>query len=227
MLNLAMLLESSARANRDNWPSFSMTRSCPMLGLQRRSQPTGQWLAQAGREAGRQGRPLLPKPAVFSHCLLRHFETRHGGRAFQRAVQGARGGLSSQGQRCRGRDCVPGNAGTADEPDGLRRFQGRAKLQTHDRGHGRCGAAPPVEGEGVTTLGRTMAGQSPVFDTVQTMPDETAVILYTSGTTGSPRRGVTQANMVMNAVVTRDMVGFNKNDVALAVLPFFTPLARR
>ncbi|MCB0251477.1 MAG: AMP-binding protein, partial [Anaerolineae bacterium] len=48
-------------------------------------------------------------------------------------------------------------------------------------------AASPVEGEGVTTLGRVMAGQSPVFDTVQTMPDETAVILYTSGTTGSPK----------------------------------------
>ena len=83
-------------------------------------------------------------------------------------------------------------------------------------------AAPPVEGEGVTTLGRTMAGQPPVFDTVQTMPDETAVILYTSGTTGSPKGAeLTQANMVMNALVTRDMVGFNKNDVALAVLPLF------
>ena len=83
-------------------------------------------------------------------------------------------------------------------------------------------AAPPVEGEGVTTLGRTMAGQPPVFDTVQTMPDETAVILYTSGTTGSPKGAeLTQANMVMNAVATRDMVGFSKNDVALAVLPLF------
>lgn len=83
-------------------------------------------------------------------------------------------------------------------------------------------AAPPVEGEGVTTMGRVMAGQPPVFDTVQTMPDETAVILYTSGTTGSPKGAeLTHANMVMNAIVTRDMVGFNKDDVALAVLPLF------
>jgi long-chain acyl-CoA synthetase len=83
-------------------------------------------------------------------------------------------------------------------------------------------AAPPVEGEGVTTLGRVMAGQAPVFDTSQTMPDETAVILYTSGTTGSPKGAeLTHANMVMNAVATRDMVGFNKEDVALAVLPLF------
>lgn len=83
-------------------------------------------------------------------------------------------------------------------------------------------AAPPVEGEGVTTLGRVMAGQPPVFDTAQTLPDETAVILYTSGTTGSPKGAeLTHANMVMNAVATRDMVGFNKEDVALAVLPLF------
>ncbi len=83
-------------------------------------------------------------------------------------------------------------------------------------------APPPVEGEGVTTLGRTMAGQAPVFDTVQTMPDDTAVILYTSGTTGSPKGAeLTHANMVMNALATRDMVGFSKDDTALAVLPLF------
>lgn len=83
-------------------------------------------------------------------------------------------------------------------------------------------APPPVEGEGVTTLGRVMAGQPPVFDTAQTMSDETAVILYTSGTTGSPKGAeLTHANMVMNAVATRDMIGFNKADVALAVLPLF------
>ena len=83
-------------------------------------------------------------------------------------------------------------------------------------------AAPPVAGEGVTTLGRVMVGQPPVFDTAQTMPDDTAVILYTSGTTGSPKGAeLTHANMIMNAVATRDMVGFNQEDVALAVLPLF------
>ena len=83
-------------------------------------------------------------------------------------------------------------------------------------------AASPVEGEGVTTLGRVMAGQSPVFDTVQTMPDETAVILYTSGTTGSPKGAeLTHSNMVMNAVATRDMIQMNKDDVCLVVLPLF------
>lgn len=83
-------------------------------------------------------------------------------------------------------------------------------------------AAPPVQGDGVTTMGRVMAGQSPVFDTVQTAPDETAVILYTSGTTGSPKGAeLTHSNMVMNVIATRDMITFNANDTALAVLPLF------
>ncbi|MCB0617011.1 MAG: AMP-binding protein, partial [Phaeodactylibacter sp.] len=61
-----------------------------------------------------------------------------------------------------------------------------------------------------------------VFDTVQTMPDETAVILYTSGTTGSPKGAeLTHSNMVMNAVATRDMIQMNKDDVCLVVLPLF------
>ena len=84
-------------------------------------------------------------------------------------------------------------------------------------------AAPaPVEGAGVTTLGRLMAQQPPVFDTVQTNSDETAVILYTSGTTGSPKGAeLTHSNMVLNAVVSREIVGAQPGDVALAVLPLF------
>ena len=47
--------------------------------------------------------------------------------------------------------------------------------------------ASPVTGEGIKTLGQALHGKPPTFDTVQTMPDDTAVILYTSGTTGQPK----------------------------------------
>jgi long-chain acyl-CoA synthetase len=36
-------------------------------------------------------------------------------------------------------------------------------------------------------MGQALAGKSPTFETVETDEDDTAVILYTSGTTGSPR----------------------------------------
>src|SRR5690349_17754677 len=46
-------------------------------------------------------------------------------------------------------------------------------------------AESPIEG--TETMGRAMAQQPPTFDTVDTDDDDTAVILYTSGTTGQPK----------------------------------------
>lgn len=61
------------------------------------------------------------------------------------------------------------------------------------------------------------------FDTVQTMPDDTAVILYTSGTTGAPKGAeLTHFNLFFNAFYsTRDVVKVQPGDVALVVLPLF------
>jgi long-chain acyl-CoA synthetase len=64
---------------------------------------------------------------------------------------------------------------------------------------------------------------SPVFDTAQTMPDDTAVILYTSGTTGRPKGAeLTHFNMFHNAALTADrLIGATPDDVVMAALPLF------
>jgi len=83
-------------------------------------------------------------------------------------------------------------------------------------------AAPPFGGEGGLTLGRLMHGNAPVFDTVQTMPDDTAVILYTSGTTGRPKGAeLTHLNMFFNAADTARMLRYTVDDRGLIVLPLF------
>lgn len=65
-------------------------------------------------------------------------------------------------------------------------------------------------------------GGSPVFDTVQTSSDDTAVILYTSGTTGSPKGAeLTHSNMVMNAEGCVELVDMKHGDVSLVTLPLF------
>jgi long-chain acyl-CoA synthetase len=65
-------------------------------------------------------------------------------------------------------------------------------------------------------------GGSPVFDTVQTSSNDTAVILYTSGTTGTPKgAALTHSNMVMNATVTVGLADVQPTDVFLATLPLF------
>ncbi len=80
--------------------------------------------------------------------------------------------------------------------------------------------ASPIHG--ATTLGQAMASQQPAFDTVQTRPDDTSVILYTSGTTGRPKGAeLSHSNIVMNAIVSRDICNGSSEDTHLIVLPLF------
>ena len=83
-------------------------------------------------------------------------------------------------------------------------------------------AASPIEG--AETLGAGMAGQPPTFDTVQTDADDTAVILYTSGTTGQPKGAeLMHRNMHSNALAGEELFGADADepDTYLCVLPLF------
>jgi long-chain acyl-CoA synthetase len=66
------------------------------------------------------------------------------------------------------------------------------------------------------------AGESGL-DTAQTMPDDTAVILYTAGVSGRPKGAeLSHFNMFYNAAITADrLCGLTQDDVSLAALPFF------
>lgn len=68
-----------------------------------------------------------------------------------------------------------------------------------------------------------MASADTDFDTVQTMPDDTAVLLYTSGTTGAPKGAqLSHFNMFFNAFyAARDITRTKPGEVALVTLPLF------
>ena len=75
--------------------------------------------------------------------------------------------------------------------------------------------------EGALSFNELMAG-SPTFDLEPTSPDDTAVILYTSGTTGKPKGAeLTHFNLYMNCTISGGLFGFRDDDVGLAVLPLF------
>ncbi|MCK0110750.1 long-chain fatty acid--CoA ligase [Ornithinimicrobium sp. F0845] len=84
--------------------------------------------------------------------------------------------------------------------------------------------AAPSPIEGTTTLGAAMADQPPTFETAEVSDDDTAVILYTSGTTGQPKGAeLTHANMTSNALVGRELfeADAERPDTYLCVLPLF------
>lgn len=73
------------------------------------------------------------------------------------------------------------------------------------------------------SLWAALNGMSSEFTTAHTAPDDTAVILYTSGTTGQPKGAeLTHLNMLANAIVSDEMFPRDpEGDVSLAVLPLF------
>jgi long-chain acyl-CoA synthetase len=83
-------------------------------------------------------------------------------------------------------------------------------------------AESPIEG--VETFGQALGGQAPTFETVETDEDDTAVILYTSGTTGQPKGAeLRHRNMRDNAQLGEKQFGANaeRPDTFLCVLPLF------
>jgi len=77
--------------------------------------------------------------------------------------------------------------------------------------------------QGTETFASLLTGQPATFDTAQTHAEDTAVIVYTSGTTGQPKGAeLTHNSLFTNTVVSSDILGGGANgDTQLVVLPLF------
>ncbi|HKY20303.1 MAG TPA: long-chain fatty acid--CoA ligase [Vicinamibacterales bacterium] len=80
-------------------------------------------------------------------------------------------------------------------------------------------------------LDQFIGGQPATFDTCDTEPNDTAVILYTSGTTGQPKGAeLTHLNMVMNGMVSAELCAGSSDEsgrhATAITLPLFHATAQ-
>ena len=101
-----------------------------------------------------------------------------------------------------------------------RRAAGRRRRPHRHRGQGRPGR--PLGARGHPQPDRPDRRATPVDAAHPTTDDDTAVILYTSGTTGRAKGAeLTHANLLANAKVPHQLVGLGDETVALVALPLF------
>jgi long-chain acyl-CoA synthetase len=81
----------------------------------------------------------------------------------------------------------------------------------------------PASIDGVETLGQALAGKSPVFDACVTEPSDTAIILFTSGTTGRAKGAeLSHSNTMMNVQTMNRLFKIQPaTDTHVLTLPLF------
>ncbi|MGN6253185.1 MAG: long-chain-fatty-acid--CoA ligase [Marmoricola sp.] len=114
--------------------------------------------------------------------------------------------------------------GTPDLPMGEEGWKGaQAAKRTPDffLVTAELGAPSPIEG--ARTLAEALADQPAVFESVAREETETAVILYTSGTTGQPKGAeLSHSNLMMNALTSNRLFASTPGtDAHVVALPLF------
>ena len=79
-----------------------------------------------------------------------------------------------------------------------------------------------LDADGQGTLTEACQSIDGEYDTRDVAPDDTAVLLYTSGTTGRPKGAmITHGNLAANALALHQAWGWRPDDVLLHALPLF------
>ncbi len=220
MLNLAVLLEESARQVPDRIAVIFNDLKLPYTAVNAAANQVANGLAKIGIGLGDKvalGCPNLPYFPIVYYGILKAGATVVPLNVLLKPREIA---YHLKDSDAKAYFCFEG---TADLPMGQ---MGHAGFQETDScEHFFMMTADPAGAspiEGTKTLGMLMYQQPPTFDTVNTDAQDTAVILYTSGTTGTPKGAeLSHSNMVMNARLADNMYEPGEHDTHLITLPLF------
>ena len=210
-LNLGSILQASASARPDHVAVRLGDAGDQLRELDRAARGVATSLRARGIEPGDRVALLMPNLPGVHDRLLRDPLRRLHGRAAQRAALRARGRVPPPGFR----------GAAADRASPVRGARERGR-----RGGRRARGVGGRRGEPTPSPSSPPRRRSTALH--PTLPTDTAVILYTSGTTGKPKGAeLTHSNLLINcAVVLPKLLPLASDDVALgdaAALPLVRP----
>ena len=217
MLNLSTLLESSA-SDRPDWPAIVQgDRRITYGELAAGARRFAGALARAGVRRGDRVGLLLPNVPDFP--IAYYGTLASGATVVPLNVQLKGREIAYYLNDSKARVLVAFEGFAAEARRSLEDAAGCEQLWIT----GKEGAAGPSEDGRMRSLGEVLRSAPENADTAQTMPDDTAVVLYTSGTTGQAKGAeLTHFNMFFNALYCADrLFRLTPDDVLMAVLPLF------
>ncbi|WP_025274631.1 long-chain-fatty-acid--CoA ligase [Haloglycomyces albus] len=220
MLNLAMMLEDTARRLPDRDAVVLGDKRLSYAAVNAAANQVAQLLSSRGIGPGDRvalSCPNLPYFPIVYYGILKAgaivvplnvlFKSREV--AYHLADSGAKAYFCFEG--------------TAEMPIGQEGYEGFAESDECE--HFFMITADPTAStpiEGVTTFAEATKDLPTTFEGPVVDANDTAVVLYTSGTTGRPKGAeLTHANMTMNAVTCHKLFGTVDHDVHLVALPLF------
>ncbi|MFC4334319.1 long-chain-fatty-acid--CoA ligase [Salininema proteolyticum] len=220
MLNLAMMLEDSARRLPDRDAVVSGSTRLSYAAVEAAASQVAHVLAERG--IGRGDRVALSCPNVAYFPVV-YFGILKSGAAVvplnvlfksrEVAYHLADSGASAY-------FCFEGSEQLPMGAEGRAGFEETEECEHFFLITADPAAASPIKE--AQTLGQAVADSPSRFAAASVEATDTAVVLYTSGTTGRPKGAeLTHANMIMNAVTCHKLFGVAEHDVHLVALPLF------
>ncbi len=220
MLNLATVLDYSSKENPEKTALICGDKKFSFAQLDAFARKIADGLVRAGIEKGDKvalSCPNLPFFPMVYYGILKAGATVVPLNVLLKAREIA---YHLEDSEARAYFCFEGVPGLPMAEEGFKAFQLTDRCEHFWVMTADPAAPSPIAG--AATLGGLLATAGSDFETVQTSPDDTAVILYTSGTTGFPKGAeLSHSSMVMNAVCSRDLLRLDYDDSMIITLPLF------